>query len=90
METIFGNNLASDSYAKGEHEPLAIETTETQNAPRETKDCAATNEQQEASPPPAPTTYSAATYSRTKAPPAKKAKVAPIEDPNAAIVNVMS
>jgi hypothetical protein len=76
MKIFFGNNLATGAYAKGAHEPLAIETTETQNAPQETEDCVATNEQQEASPP--PTTYSvatsAATSSGTKAPPVKRLK----------------
>jgi hypothetical protein len=45
METIFDKNLATVAYAKGAHEPLAIEVSETRNAPQETEDGAATNEQ---------------------------------------------
>jgi hypothetical protein len=96
METIFGNNLATGAYAKRALEPLATEVSETQNPPQETEDGAATNEQQEVSPIGAngisysPAIYSAAESSGSKPPPAKKAKVANIEDPNAAIVSVMS
>jgi hypothetical protein len=95
MEIIFGNNLATGAYAKRAHEPLATEITETHNAPHETEDDAATNE--EASPPIGAnempysvSTHSTATSSRVKSPPPKKAKVVPIEDPNVTIVSVTS
>jgi hypothetical protein len=45
MATIFGNSLATGAYAKGAYDPLATVVTETENAPKDTEDGAATAEQ---------------------------------------------
>jgi hypothetical protein len=95
MATIFGNSLATGAYAKGASDPLASEVTATANASQETKDGAETNEQEGGSPLEADEmTFSANTNgtgsSGTKPPPAKKYKVAAVEDPNIAMVSIMS
>ncbi|PVH32882.1 hypothetical protein PAHAL_9G514100 [Panicum hallii] len=95
MATIFGNSLATGAYAKGASDPLASEVTATANASQETKDGAETNEQGEGSPLEAEEmTFSANTNgagsSGTKPPAAKKHKVAAVEDPNIAMVSIMS
>jgi hypothetical protein len=78
-----------------EHMSLLLQRSLRHNAPHETEDDAATNE--EASPPIGAnempysvSTHSTATSSRVKSPPPKKAKVVPIEDPNVTIVSVTS
>ncbi|PUZ65695.1 hypothetical protein GQ55_3G245300 [Panicum hallii var. hallii] len=79
MATIFGNSLVTGAYAKGASDPLASEVTANSNCSPLGADemifSANTN---------------GAGSSGTKPPPAKKHKVAAIEDPNIAMVSIIS
>ncbi|TVT98874.1 hypothetical protein EJB05_55791, partial [Eragrostis curvula] len=95
MATIFGNSLATDAYAKGSNEPLATEVTETENIIHDLEDGTTTNEKVGAETGGGDDVAmsgnnNGAQSSGTKPPPAKKPKVVPVEDPNLALVTMMS
>jgi hypothetical protein len=83
MDTIFGNSLATGAYAKGAYDPLATVVTETENAPKDTEDGAATAEQVGADDATTGESYG------TKPPAPKKAKVANLEDLTMAMVAML-
>jgi hypothetical protein len=75
--------LVPGAYAKGAYDPLATVVTETENAPKDTEDGAATTEQVEADDATTGESYG------TKPLAPKKAKVANLEDPTMAMVAML-
>ncbi|KAK8450617.1 hypothetical protein SEVIR_6G059600v4 [Setaria viridis] len=91
MATIFGNSLATGTYAKGANDPLATEVTEKENVPKDIEDASPTNDQVGAMPDEVTMSVNntSGESSGTKPPPPKKAKVT-VEDPNITMVTMIS